>query len=115
MKNTTKTVTFLSCVITGAALLWMSIRPCEPVAQGAENEPTIQVPEITIVADPIPDISENTATTSKNLVLNVQRPMAKALSALSCTDKSPAWHCWSRPLDQGTDNTSVQVCDCSTY
>jgi hypothetical protein len=94
-----------------AALCYLAWRPCEPVAHAAE--PVVQLPEIVVVGEPpIPVISvedlPKSPQGSSKMVAGGSRKHAPV-----CTDQSPEWHCWVRPLDQGTVDTEVQECDCS--
>lgn len=51
MKNKSAAAVCLACVVGGAALFFIAVRPCEPVAQAAES-PVVQMPEQTIILEP---------------------------------------------------------------
>jgi hypothetical protein len=97
-----------------AALCYLAWRPCEPRAQAAvlqkpapvEVAPVVEAPVLTI-----PTITIVAAAPSKGVAKGAAGVSRKP--AMVCTDQSPEWHCWSRPLAMGTVNTSVQECDCS--
>jgi hypothetical protein len=44
----------VSMVAGGGALLWLAVRPCEPVAQASAGPSVLYMPEQTIVSDPLP-------------------------------------------------------------
>jgi hypothetical protein len=102
MKPRTALGGLVLCVASGAALLWMAVRPCEPVAQASVERKVAPAP----VETPVLELG----------VITIKAPIPKgsrkglaggsAKGVMACTETSPAWHCW-----QYDDHT--QECDCS--
>lgn len=93
-----------------AALCWLAWRPCEPVAQAAvaPKAPVVEAPSEPSVLTLAPiTIVSRVHQGSPRGVAGVSRKSARV-----CTDQSPEWHCWSRPLQMGTVDSQVQECDC---
>jgi len=46
----------LPMVVSGLALGWLAVRPCEPVAQANTEQTVLQMPEQTIYGETVPEV-----------------------------------------------------------
>ena len=114
MKRTTKNAlamgSVLPMLVGGAALLWLAVRPCEPVAQ-AKEEPTYKmwVGEVTFGPGiPEVDVESLPRVHAKPLA----HPAAK--TAMACTPESPDYTCeWKALAVHVLGDSEVQMCGCS--
>jgi hypothetical protein len=100
-----------------AALCWLAWRPCEPVAQAhvAEEPSVLKMPEVLIVADPVPPAVD--VNSLPRVRQGSSRPVAHhaakpATSTNSCDPFGMKARCDNPELLQGTIGTHVLRCSC---
>jgi hypothetical protein len=110
MKKRTAWAAVLPCLVAGSALLWISVRPCEPVAQAQEPSVLKIWPPIEVVSTAEPpevDVESLPRMRANPPAHPAHRP------AMACNEKNPAWHCdYLRP-SWSSVGQFITECDCS--
>lgn len=108
MKSRTAWAGLMPCLIGGAALAWLALRPCEPVAQASEPSPKAPMAQ-DVPAMPAAPMVINVGEFT--VVGHVGRAPGKSPA---CTSESPAWHCdWMSHQSDSSEGQFIAVCDCS--
>lgn len=110
MKKSVAWASTVPMLVAGGALLWISVRPCEPVAQAAEA-PVLQVGTVEIVGEYVPevDVESLPRVPTKGVAHTAAKP------AMVCNEQNPAYHCdWMSHPSQSSVGQFIAVCDCST-
>jgi hypothetical protein len=115
MKPKTAGGLLVACVASGAALLWMAVRPCEPVAQAAEAPVVSMVPALEA---PVVVKEDGLVWTSPEITVVGTVPSHKPLAGVSkntamgfCTAATPGAECHWEP-SSSTANSFIEYCDC---
>jgi len=110
VKNKSAAAVCLACVVGGVSLLFIATRPCEPVAQASVEAPVLQVPEVTIVGDPVvrtvsvEDLPRVVAIKGHRMAPPAKKPCDPF------TSPTAIWH--EQDLQAGTIGSTVLVGDC---